>query len=67
VRAAWVFPLPPEPGVVQSVPLEVPKATSRVQSEVFAIEPQTSKIRTYWPLSVEVAAPVPVKKPAESA
>ncbi len=64
MRAACVLPAPPEPGVVQSVPVELPRAIRPVPSAAFEIEPQLSLMPTYWPESVVVPV-VPEKMPAE--
>jgi len=56
---AWVLPAPPWPGVVQSVPDEVPKAMSPVPAvEPWEMAPQVSTTRTYWPFRVEVTEPL---------
>ena len=60
LREEWVLPAPPKPGVVQLVPVEVPKSKLPEPSAASEIEPQLSLIRTYWPASVEVAAPTEV-------
>jgi hypothetical protein len=53
-----VLPAPPCPGVVQLVPVEVPKAMLPTASEPWEMAPQVSTIRTYWPLSAELTVPL---------
>ena len=53
-----MLPAPPCPGVVQSVPVEVPKATLPEPSEAYEMAPQVSVILTYVPARVEVTAAV---------
>ncbi len=54
----------PVEGIVQSVPVPLPRARTPEASAAFEVEPQLSVILTYWPWSVVVPV-VPLKIPAE--
>jgi len=54
-----VLPAPPTPGVVQSVPLLVPKLRLPVVLSESEMAPQASLILKYLPFSVDVAVPPP--------
>ena len=53
-----MLPAPPWPGVVQSVPVETPKAMLPEASEACEMAPQVSVILTYWPDRVEETVPL---------
>ncbi len=58
------MPAPPNPGVVQSVPPEMPKSSP--PDWVRLLAPQLSFMRTNWPVRLAVKEPLPAKLPPVS-